>query len=500
MSDSPFLAAVLSSAPTSLSSRLRDITSSNSALKIIIDDVLRLCCGKPHSVESNYTSEEWAKSVETLRSRISELGGTPLGQQLHKRGLEDEQDRLDAKKAKTSSAPLSNTPLDNSSSDPPVFTLNSISMTSPVRKKVDITVHQSTLRITSPGKPLESLYPAIPLSILRLAFLLPVPGKRMPYLTVVILPERVSPSDQDVQIIFGADSILTTTQYTTKYPDPQQAHAKGSPSKVLFHSLFAYFPEGEKGLRDLYEPTTIDFSSSSGIPSIDAHIGAKDGHLYFFKHGILWGEKKPCVWFPVEAIYEMTTRSVTGRSFSLFIDTQFSTVSALSSNARRTNQPKEVDEEDELEQTEFSLIEGRDLDAVKRWISAHRNQFVQTEVTRSAPVAPTTSQPAAAPILFSQAALDESDSEDQDFLVSESSDHGSPSSESAGSEDEAGDSEGEDIAQLSSVEDMNDPDELEGNHPLMQPGAMPRMTATAMQEAIGIVKEKFASNYVLPPS
>src|SRR5258708_5048947 len=169
MSNSPFLAAVLSSAPTSLSNKLQDLISSNDDLKIVIDDVLRLCYGNSHSVKSNYTSEEWAKSVETLRSRVSELGGTLLGQQLHKRPLEDEQDRLDTKKAKTSSTsgPTPNISLDDASSDPPVFTLHSISMTSPVRKKVDITIHRSALRITSPGKPLEYLHPAIPLPILR---------------------------------------------------------------------------------------------------------------------------------------------------------------------------------------------------------------------------------------------------------------------------------------------------------------------------------------------
>ncbi len=43
----------------------------------------------------------------------------------------------------------------------------------------------------------------------------------------------------------------------------------------------------------------------------------------------------------------------------------------------------------------------------------------------------------------------------------------------------------------SGEEDVNGSDELEGNHPLMRPGAMPRMTAAAMDEAISIVEEKF---------
>src|SRR5260221_13552253 len=48
--------------------------------------------------------------------------------------------------------------------------------------------------------------------------------------------------------------------------------------------------------------------------------------LLFFKHGILWGEKKLCV----EAIIRNVDREAsTGRSFSLFIDTRFSTVSTL---------------------------------------------------------------------------------------------------------------------------------------------------------------------------
>ncbi|KAF8340002.1 uncharacterized protein EI90DRAFT_3038769, partial [Cantharellus anzutake] len=535
MSNFPLVAAVLSSAPAGLSNGLQGLISSNDTLESTLDNVLRLCCGLPHTSDNQYTPEEWAKSVQTLHSRISELGETSLTfQQPLKRALEYEEDRSDAKKAKTSregfgvsalTSNVNNASPNDTSSDPPIFTFHSISMSSPVRKKVDITVHQLTLRITSPGNPLENLHPPILLSILRLAFLLPVPGKRMPYLSAVILPERarVSPSDGDIQIIFGTDSVLTATQYTTKHPGPKEAHTKGSPSKVLFHSLFAYFPQGENGLRDLYEPSTGDFTSSSGAPSVDAHIGAKDGHLYFFKHGIFWGEKKPCVWFPVEAIYDMTTRSVTGRSFSLSIDTRFSTVSALSSNARRAaaaaaaaaiaaqasssskNEATELlmnEEDDELEQTEFSLIEGKDQDAVKSWISKHRNEFAtnvmildDSSASRTATatgensnafvVAGTSpnksgaSSAAAASVPFSQAPLDESDPEDGDFKVSDvistasswsssSSERGSVDEDEGGinmgPDDEEGEYESEELAHRGEKGEVgNDGDDDDGD-------------------------------------
>lgn len=244
---------------------------------------------------------------------------------------------------------------------------------------------------------------------------------------------------------------------------PPQLHPKGSPTKPLIHSLFAYFPSGPAGLVDLYEPKPSDFQSAlGGGQSIDAYIGAKDGHLHFFSHGVLWGEKKPCIWFPTQNIVDMHTGVSSGRSFTLYISVKGKASTKVPSG-------NDDDDEDEVEMHDFALIDSKEEGPVKAWIASHKQQFaviatpdnsMQVDATSSSKasenktMAATSSGRPSGPIRLMDAVLDENDSEDGDF-VSDSNSDSSGSGASVTGGDDAADGDG-DVEEEEEAESGND--------------------------------------------
>ncbi|KAF9510291.1 hypothetical protein BS47DRAFT_1384042 [Hydnum rufescens UP504] len=475
MSSTPYLDVVLQYVPRPLLHDLAQLVQQRDSYGPLLDSIVRLCSEAP---PSDRTSEvEWTNSQVQITGLLRQLNAQQsLGDSVKTKRAREALDDVPpaSKKVKLDEIPLVE-------DDPPIFTLHSISVSTPVRKKADVTVHRFTLRLTSPSNNNENLHPPIPIHSLRLAFLVPTPGKSKPYLTAIIM--SATASSADTSVIFGCDATAPVAQATTKYPDDKKIHPKGSSTKQLIHSLFAYFPQGPDGLVDLYEPKADDFTSSSGSQSIDAFIGAKDGHLHFFRWGVLWGERKPCMWFPVDDIRDMSTRSATGRAFSLCIVTQTnkkSTSGELMNDGEDGHMEPEV-----LETTEFNLIDTKESDAVQAWIASHRGDFSKT-ITPNTSSSESSSRPIskATPLAsLVQLSLDESDPEDQDFALSDSDDGGSESSESSREQESEAD------AELSESDDVGG--SADEDAPLKEPGAVPRMNNAAMQLAIGMVKEAF---------
>ncbi|KAJ7202286.1 hypothetical protein GGX14DRAFT_654110 [Mycena pura] len=100
----------------------------------------------------------------TLPAEFSESGDSPNAETQAQEASDDDSE-VEPKRQRTASphhgAPLS--------------TLHSISTTSPVRKKVDITVHKSLFNLMNPST--GAVESSIPLSVLKRAFLLPTRGK-----------------------------------------------------------------------------------------------------------------------------------------------------------------------------------------------------------------------------------------------------------------------------------------------------------------------------------
>jgi len=305
---------------------------------------------------------------------------------------------------------------------------------------------------------------SIPLSSLTRAFLISTPGKTKPHWTVIILTDT-----EQSQIIFGLD-VIPPSLTTTGHPEPPHSYPKGTESKPALTQFLSQLPPQVK----FQEPSTAHFRSAAGEPYLDAYLRAKDGHLLFFKDGMLFGEKKPCMWIGVEEIESVRSLSATGRTFSLFV--------------KRLADTAEAEEELEGEETEFSLIDGKNQDAAARWVKDNRHRFGLRPGAKNGTRGGVedVDELAGDDKLEEQVKEDSEDLDDSDFESDSGSDGGSGSSESSDEEVEAPEEE-------EARSDSGDEEEEEGldqsKHPLLRPGVMPKMSRAAMDAVVGMVEE-----------
>jgi len=405
--------------------------------------------------------------------------------------------------------------------DPPVFTLHAVSTAAPVRKKVDITIRQHTLRFTHPTT--HAVEASLPLSVLRRAFLLPSRGKAKPHWTVILMssdvpdrPARGAAKEGNEQVVFGMDATAAAPFTITTHPSPPSTNAKGTSTRDAMLAFLGHLPASCTRL----EPSIDVFrSASTGSPGIAAYRGAKDCSLWFFRKGIL-SECRPCEFWALEDLDGGAAADVVGEAIRL----QSATGRTCSVFVRR--KPTGERAEDGGLETEFGMVDGREQENIKEWVRMFRGLFGRGG-QRSAPatsgsnVASLVRQNGQAPA--NDAAGEEegddvldSDDEGSDFEMSgEDTDGGSPStdddSEDAGSdkENDAGsgdnaDHSGEEGESMSSGQESGsegianaedegvEEEELDPkHHPLLRAGAVPRMSRAAMDAAVGMAMQAF---------
>lgn len=148
------------------------------------------------------------------------------------------------------------------------------------------------------------------------------------------------------------------------------------------------------------------------------------------------------------------TISATGRSCSVIL------------TRKETEQPIDI-----------QMVDGKEQDPITRWVRANQHRFGKSD------------DPGVA------AAQDESDEEDEDYVFDSSDDDGG--SATSDSSDEAGGGNGDEEAEaeVSGDEGSDEDDEVEeldpAKHPLLRPGAMPKMSKAAVEAAVGIVEDTF---------
>ena len=375
--------------------------------------------------------------------------------------------------------------------DPPLFTLPSISTTSPVRKKVNVTVHARSIRFVHPST--RALEFSIPLASITRAFLLPTRGKSRSHWTVVLLPTDVPdkskaspPSAQ--QIIFGLDALTTAPFETTSYssgtstPTSTTTVAKGEETASSVREFLSHIPV------PLLEPSATVFRSACATPKsgqgaagIDAYLAAKSGTLWFFDTGILWGESKPCEFWAVSDLLPkdgVRLISATGRTCSVTL------------SRKRAGGD---DDDDEVVETAFSMVDGREQDPIDAWARHRKHLFGKTP---AAPVSSThtaSGSKEARPthlvnVTARGAAWDDSDSDDDDFEVASSEDLEHSSADESEGEGGAGSGDGDGSQGSESGEGQSEEEELdEAHHPLLRPGAMPRVSKAAIDAVVDMV-------------
>ncbi|TFK69211.1 hypothetical protein BDN72DRAFT_796880 [Pluteus cervinus] len=513
-----YLLTILPLLPPDLAGHINNLLNHPSA-QTTLDTLLRFVCGGRFSIPNTPTSdqEQWYEKQQQVTKRLNELcsSNIPGVKRQRDSGPSDmDTDTQNTKRLRlepgvtTGASGSGNaSPNDHEVS---IYTLHAISTTSPVRKKVDITICASSIRFTNSST--QAVEGTIPRSLIQRAFIVPTRGKSKPHWTVVLIssdtPHRGktanASSQTNPQVIFGVDATTTGPLTVTNHKNtesPTHTHAKGSSTRPILQEFFDVL-----GVK-LLEPTTDIFKSacpgqgagSNGVPGVEAYRAAKVGSLWFTREGILWGESKPCEFWAVEDLLGKTDGvrviTATGRNCTLVL-------------TRKSTAPEGVGEDDDGEdvgeETQFGPIDAKEQDGINQWVRQHRHLFGKQKGSSDIEVVPEKRAKAtgsnSGPMTIKQIG-DESDEDDEDFEVDTEEEDGGSASSSG--EDSDNDSEGGGAAASGDVEgdedddaegDSDEDDEMEDaplkaeNHPLLRPGAMPKMSRAAMDMAVKIVE------------
>jgi hypothetical protein len=270
-----YLQTLRTSLPEELVAQVDELCKSPSVADLLETLIRFTVGGEPSTETSVKTRQGWSLKQLEAKEALDKLT-LPNG---HKRAREDDATELQntIKRPKLLE-------VQSNVDDPPTFCLHSISVTSPVRKKVDITIHRSSIRFTHPSS--HAIEAAVPLSSLKRAFVLPTRGKAKAHWTVVLLssdvPDRSNaPSAAaNPQIIFGLDAAasaaMTTTTYSPSYEPTIDSIPKGSESLPSIRKFLSHFSS------NVLQPTPDVFRSAcggsagtsaspGGVPGIEAY-------------------------------------------------------------------------------------------------------------------------------------------------------------------------------------------------------------------------------------
>ncbi|KAI0710144.1 hypothetical protein C8Q76DRAFT_624759 [Earliella scabrosa] len=489
-------------------------------IKTIVDAMLRLVAGAEAPASSVLPA--WEELQPRATKIIDDLKRGEPTRSSQKRSR-DEDSTPASKRPKTE---------DGAPEDSRVFSLQGISVSTPIRKKVNIDVHRSSIRLVNPSSQKEE-YPPIPLSVLQRAFLLPTRGKTKPHWTVVLLSTDVPPpapkgpgaaaaakETATPQLVFGLDATLTAI-LNTSTPDSAQAFAKGQPSLPALRTFLSHLPI------PTLEPSTRVFKSATGsqegdgVPGVEAYRGAKEGTLWFLEEGVLW-DGKPCEFFALEhlapaeksaqlPIDGVRTLSATGRTCSVILRRIGGGSPAKNGGDANGKGKEDEDGEDDVMEIDFGMVDGREQEPIGRWIKARRHLFGRATDPASASAAAGGEDDAPGPSVDKGKGKatsreadprneDTEDEEDSDFAInsSDEEEEGSDSDESGSDVSQGGGgSDGEGNAsddatgdEMDDAEDEDEEAELDPkHHPLLRPGAMPRMSRAAVDAVVGMVTQ-----------
>lgn len=499
---SEYFRAIAPSLPEELAIQLEQLCHGPST-EPLIDALIRFVCGAgcPETLSDSIRSQ-WLEKQQEAKRALCALFPSSLDLKRPREGEHEQHvDKVAGSKRRRLTPPSSDATMEERSTPEdvgqPIFTLCAVSVTSPVRKKVDITIHRSALRFVSSGA--HSIEAIVSLSSLRRAFLLPTRGKTKAHWTIVLTssdtPDRAKPNSSSSQafpqVIFGIDATMSLPLITMKYDDNsepiRETVPKGSATLPSLKTFLLHL-----GMQIL-EPTSSVFKSAcsgyganageGGIPGVEAYRAAKVGSLWFMKEGILWGESKPCEFWAVEDLLGKSEglrllANAGGRTCSVIL-------------TRKSSDEIPADEEDVGVETEFAMIDSREQDGINQWVRAHRHLFGKKGTGKEEKIDQSLVAVSRGPMTIHEIG-DGSDNEDEDFEMASSVEDGSSDSCSDSEDEQSEHDNSEDEARDSDAEGENEDDELkEEIHPLLRRGAVPRMSKAAMDMVVTMVEEDF---------
>lgn len=301
--------------------------------------------------------------------------------------------------------------------------------------------------------------------------------------------EKKADAGEQVQVVFNVDKTVPSGKEglrTSNGSKPQEVYAKGNDTLPILKDFLSHLSSHIDLL--IADKDSKAFRASNGQPGVEAYRGAKEGLLCFFPHGVLWANSKPGEFFALEDLTRdsdtpvlggVKTLSATGRTLSVFV------------RRRLASSEGEEADEDVGDEAEFAMIDGRESENINSWIRKHRNLFGKPRVAGAGSPMKNGKGKAVAGDEPADEEDEDSDKDDEDFEADSDTDGGEPSS---GENEEENDSEAE-TASEDDGEPEDENEELdEAHHPLMRPGALPKMSKAAMDAAVSIVTDDLAGD------
>ena len=487
MTATPYVDAVAVALPPALGPVL---SSFDARAQTDLETLIRFCVDARCPEQLKPHNDVWNAGQTSLREKLALLDpstGT-------KRARGNEHDGHDGTNGINKKAKL--IAKEEGSDESPFYTIHALSVSSPVRKKVDLIVTPSSLRFVNASN--GNLEARVPVSKLKRSFIVSnlAKNKNKEQWTVSIIGadtvDKKAEASEQLQVVFSIDKTVPSSKEgfrTTIGSGHHVTHEKGEETLIILNTFLSHLPEHCELI--VADRDSSTFRASNGQPCVEAYRGAKEGLLCFLPRGILWANAKPCEFFALEDLTRdsdtpmlggVKTVSATGRTLSVYV--------------RRKIATENGDEEDADigDEYEFAMIDGRESENINSWIRKHKNLFGKPRQVLASPSKGGRGKDPAE----NDDDNNDSDEDDEDFEASSESDGGEPSS---GSSDEEQENEAETASEASDDEDgMDGEGELdEAHHPLMRPGAMPKMSKAAMETVVQMVADDFDGDGELGP-
>jgi hypothetical protein len=193
-------------------------------------------------------------------------------------------------------------------------------------------------------------------------FLLPVPEKATKQTNFIIFPKSssVSPSPQSTSttepILFTVPSTFPKTAFSGPplIPYDPSASPDSTYESVIHSTISTLLPVTTPSDTEFASTLRESHRKSETAYHVKAFRGSKEGYLFFLSTGILFGFKKPLLFFSFAAISSISYTSVLHRTFNLNI-------------AVRVNEVGGTMEEE----FEFSMLDQADFAGIDGYVKRH---------------------------------------------------------------------------------------------------------------------------------
>lgn len=247
-------------------------------------------------------------------------------------------------------------------------TIRELSFTVPQRKKLNLEIGDKATGLRARNPTTEDVEFGVRWQDVAQIVCLPLPEKAQAQYSFCVIPvngDGITDTSEGVSI---PEQILWTVPNTTPKPglcsDDVKTGTDETYKSITIGLLNERLRRRAGHSSRVIEPDPSEFVSETAQPykkgdkavHVKAFRGSKDGFLFFLPTGILWGFKKPLIFFSFDSIDSVSYTSVLQRTFNLNINARGST---------SKSEPQEY---------EFSMIDQAEFANIDAYVKRHQLQ------------------------------------------------------------------------------------------------------------------------------